>query len=301
MRTTALLFLAAVGLFAQNPGETRYWLVIEPQPGGAPSLTLESDRQQALERINASPTPCAARLIALDATAEGAVSVADVPLTVGIAGETSLGASLGGRPVSPDPPASGSCLVWSAPAGRWEPAPCAIVASSLAWTLGDGLTAGQISAPLMLPATARGLRLTDVRVVAGRAGGTATTVVVERCLTGCLGTMPAWESVTAKNVRLSPNVAQAIEKTSVEGEIFPGEHYRVRVIEAAAGVGAVSVSLGFEALAFAGLEGAGLIDCDHYCEPLWIAAGVGLRPLGRPARLGDACLCFGPEAPSRSG
>jgi hypothetical protein len=57
----------------------------------------------------------------------------------------------------------------------------------------------------------------------------------------------------------------------------------------------------FEHNAYAMLDGQYEIDCQSYCGPLWAAAGLPPNPFGQPAKLGDACLCFGPPDPSRAG
>ena len=206
-----------------------------------------------------------------------------------------------GRAVSAAHPANGDCLGWNELTAHWEPGPCAVVRAALTWHFPGSPAAGAQAMLLEIPDGMSGAFLKEVRVVVSAPGTTATTFNIERCITGCLGTAPVFAPIYSTARTLSPATKTALGGVPDSAAVNAGDQFRVNLVSVGAGLSGVTVMLVFEHNAFAMLEGQYGVDCQSYCGALWAAAGIPPNPFGKPAKLGDACLCFGPESPSRAG
>ena len=206
-----------------------------------------------------------------------------------------------GRGIATDVPQNGECLGWNTLTALWEPGPCAVVTDALTWHFAGTPSVGVQPMILAIPDGMSGALLKEVRIVVTTTGSTSTSYNVERCSTGCLGTIPVFAPIYNTNRTLTPST-----KTAAGGEpdttvVNAGDQFRVNLATVGSGVTDVTVMLVFEHNAYAMLDGQFEIDCQSYCGPLWAAAGLEPNPFGKPAKLGDACLCFGPADPSRAG
>jgi hypothetical protein len=154
---------------------------------------------------------------------------------------------------------------------------------------------------LAIPDGMSGALLKEVRIVVTTTGSTSTTYNVERCSTGCQGTIPVFAPIYTTDRTLTPATKTSLGGAPDTVVVNAGDQFRVNLVALGSGVTGVTVMLVFEHNAYAMLDGQFEIDCQSYCGPLWSAAGLPPNPFGQPAKLGDACLCFGPPDPSRAG
>jgi hypothetical protein len=206
-----------------------------------------------------------------------------------------------GRGVSADAPQNGECLGWNTLTALWEPGPCAVVTDALTWYFAGTPSAGVQPMLLAIPDGMSGAVLKEVRVVVTTTGSSSTTYNLERCSTGCEGTTPVFAPIYNTARTLTPSTKTALGGTPDLTVVNAGDQFRVNLVSLGSGVTGVTVMLVFEHNAYAMLDGQYEIDCQSYCGPLWAAAGLPPNPFGQPAKLGDACLCFGPPDPSRAG
>jgi hypothetical protein len=206
-----------------------------------------------------------------------------------------------GRGVSIDAPQTGECLGWNTLTALWEPGPCAVVRDALTWHFSGTPGAGVQPMILAIPDGMSGAVLKEVRIVVTSTGASSTTYNVERCATGCVGTSPVFAPIYSSDRTLTPATKTAVGGQPDTTVVNAGDQFRVNLVALGSGVSGLTVMLVFEHNAYALLDGQFEIDCQSYCGPLWSAAGLPANPFGQPAKLGDACLCFGPPDPSRAG
>jgi hypothetical protein len=210
-------------------------------------------------------------------------------------------AGIRGRAVSSDEPQNGECLGWNTLTALWEPGPCAVTLDALTWHFAGAPATGVQPMILAIPDGMSGAVLKEVRVVVTTTGSTSTTYNLERCSTGCQGTSPVFAPIYNTNRTLTPATKTALGGAPDFTVVNAGDQFRVNLVSLGVGVSGLTVMLVFEHNSYAMLDGQYEIDCQSYCGPLWAAAGLPQNPFGQPAKLGDACLCFGPPDPSRAG
>ncbi len=312
---------SALRIFRNGGIETTVSFKVRDASVGAGALTLTGDYAD-FTSVAAPATPPAGlgRVFFNSSTSELSIAKSDgsvVSLEVGGGGGGGPGGNAGGdlsgtypsptvaglrgRGISTDVPQNGECLGWNTLTALWEPGPCAVIRDALTWHFSGAPPLGVQPMILTIPDGMSGALLKEVRIVVATTGSTSTSYNVERCSTGCQGTIPIFAPIYSSNRTLTPST-----KTSLAGEpdttvVNAGDQFRVNLVTVGSGVTDVTVVLIFEHNALAMLDGQFEIDCQSYCGPLWAAAGLPPNPFGEPAKLGDACLCFGPADPSRAG
>lgn len=206
-----------------------------------------------------------------------------------------------GRFVSPNAPFNGECLAWNDITSFWEPGPCAVVTDQLTWTFSGTPGAGVQPLALTIPEGVTAVTLRDARIVTGSTGSTTTTYNIERCIANCSTGAAVFSPIFDTAPQLGPTLRTNLAGTPTTVAVQPGDQFRVNFLSVGNGVSNVTITLVFEHQAYAALEGQSPLNCTSYCAELWDVAQLEEFPFGPPRRVGDACVCFGPQLPERIG
>jgi len=206
-----------------------------------------------------------------------------------------------GRFVSPNAPFNGECLAWNDITNFWEPGPCAVVTDQLTWTFSGTPGTGVQPLSLTIPEGVVAVTLRDVRIVTGSTGSTPTTYNIERCVANCSTGAAVFSPIFDNAPALGPTLRTNLAGTPTTVAVEPGDQFRVNFLSVGTGVSNVTITLIFEHQAYAALEGQSPLNCTSYCAELWDVAQLEEFPFGPPRRVGDACVCFGPQLPERIG
>lgn len=206
-----------------------------------------------------------------------------------------------GRFVSPNAPFTGECLAWNDITSFWEPGPCAVVTDQLVWTFSGTPALGVQPLTLTIPEGVVAVTLRAARIVTATTGSTPTSYNIERCTANCSTSAATFSPIFSTAPTLGPTLRTDVSDAPTTVTVAPGDQFRVRFNAVGNGVSNLTIALTFEHQAYAALEGQSPLNCISYCAELWDAAQLEELPFGPPRRVGDACVCFGPELPQRIG